>query len=102
MSLYTTPIDVGLDAVKAKLPPRAFVHSVKLSEDHRTVLLTWDCDEWTTPYSVPVEISQAMLDQLEPLPSFLKLAAGCKRVQTPKIVVKPGRVLKRDCETRAR
>ena len=99
MSKFVTEIPVDVDAVKAKLPARAFVHSVTLSEDKRAVLLEWDCDTWTTPYTVAVPISVAMLEGTHTSPGTVVLSqmsndqspmseAGCRRVQNAPVAGK--------------
>jgi|GEM_PF-6754314 len=89
MSKFITTIKVPVETIKAALPKRAFVHSVTLGDDNESVVVEWDCDQWNTPFSVPVEVSLAQLENTKTLPKSVIVAlppapeesAECKRVQ---------------------
>lgn len=55
MSLFKTSIPIDVNAVLAKLPPKAFLHSITLLPDHSAVEIVWDADQLKTGRTYPVE-----------------------------------------------
>lgn len=85
MSKFQTTIPTDLSSVMASLPKGAFFNSTRLSEDRQSLVIEWEHDDWKTPYTVPVELSPAVLRGDEPMPAVVKTDGGFKKVQNEEV-----------------
>jgi len=98
MSQFKTVIAVPVASVLAKLPPGSFVdphNGVRFDAESKSVVVQWEHDDYRTPYSIPVEFSEAHLDA-GTCPDGVRKGEMAKtgaaeRVQNEKIA-KPGKV----------
>ena len=72
MSKFTATIPVDVDRVINSLPKGHFFHGVRLGEDGKSLVIHWEHDDWKTPFTVPVEVSPAVLAGKERVPEVVR------------------------------
>lgn len=74
MSKFITSIPVDVEAIKAILPDRSYVHGATFNPQEGRVELVWEHDDYRTPYTFPVELPLSVLEMhgVDGLPDGIK------------------------------
>jgi len=94
MSKFSTRIPVDVEAIRAALPPASSVQSVRLGEDKKSLVVDWESEDWTTPFTVPIEVTPEALRGLAAMPTHITAKTGFKKVQTEDVASKARAVRK--------
>ena len=79
MSKFVTSLPVDVDSLIAKLPSGAVVHEIILRPGHQAVDVVWDCDDYRSKVTFPIEWPAG-----EPTPAGV--------IFTPRVPVAPAAV----------